>query len=72
MGTLFFDDRFGNARIVAQNISEKDIFLAIKNYISYLNPKYKIYYIRSWDRDGEIIYDVGSHSEFFRYKEEQY
>ena len=71
MGILFFDDRFGNTRIVMQNINKKDVFKAICDYIFSLNPKYKIYYIRSWNRDGETVYDVGSHSEFFRYNKEQ-
>lgn len=70
MGTLFFDDQFGKARIVIKNINEKDVLKAISDYVFHLNPKYKIHYIRAWTQDGETIYDVGSHSEFFRYKKE--
>ncbi len=26
---------------------------------------FKIHYIRTWNRDGETVFDVGSHTEFF-------
>lgn len=53
--------------------SEKDLFTAIHADIKRRNPKFKSYYIRSWgDINSEgIMYDVGSHTEFYKIKKEE-
>ena len=30
------------------------------------NRNFEIYYIRIWNEDGATVFDVGSHTEFFR------
>lgn len=57
--------------LVKENVYAKDIEKLITDYIYQLNPNYKINYFRSWTRDSSlneksaIIYDFGSHYEFF-------
>ena len=72
MYNLYFEDRFGKSRLVKRDIgtNDEDIYNAIKAYVAELNPKYRIYYTRSWCKDGVRWYDVGSHSEFFKLVEE--
>lgn len=71
MGTLYFEDRFNNKRVVKEDIAETEIGSAIIEYVQSLNPDYKIYYMRSWEAEnGDIRYDVGSHVEFFIYRKE--
>lgn len=71
MGSLFFQDSKGNLRIVDKSIDEKDVPNEITHFAYKLNPKFQIYYIRTWEDPGtqDIVYDVGSHTEFFRFKE---
>ena len=64
---LFFNNRY-DENIFITSCKQEDIILKIKQYIHKINPNYKIYYIRSWEDDTRIWYDVGSHSEFFYIK----
>lgn len=53
--------------------SENEIFATIHADIKNRNPKFKSYYTRSWgdlNSDG-IMYDVGSHTEFYKIKKEE-
>lgn len=72
MGKLYFNNRFNKDILIAENIStDKEITDHIKAYIFKVNPHYKIYYFRTWtSSDGVRWYDVGSHTEFFKYIEE--
>ena len=72
MYNLYFEDRFGESRLVKRDIgtNDEDIYNAIKAYVTELNPKYRIYYTRSWCKDNVRWYDVGSHTEFFKLVEE--
>lgn len=63
---LYFDDKNGNLREVAKNIPLDEDIKYIKKYIKHLNPTYHIPYIRTMTLKTEIVYDVGSHSEYFR------
>lgn len=63
---LYFDDKNGELREVAKNISIEEDTNYIKDYIHQLNPTYHIPYIRTLTLSTQIIYDVGSHSEYFR------
>lgn len=72
MNNLYFEDRFGELRLVQSNVKTDEIYKVISNYVKQLNPDFKIYYTRSWvNEDKSIIYDVGSHSEFFILKIEE-
>jgi hypothetical protein len=67
MKDLYFEDKFGQKRLVKENISDEELVGAeIVNYVKQLNPNYRIHYLRSWQQEeNTTVYDVGSHSEFF-------
>lgn len=64
---LYFLDSYGNKRLVKTDVIPETATKEIEAYTHSLNPNYKIYYYRSWysENDGGILYDIGSHSEFF-------
>lgn len=72
MNNLYFENRLGELRLVKSNVKTDEIYKVISNYVKQLNPNFKIYYTRSWvsEEDKTIVYDVGSHSEFFILKTE--
>ena len=63
MATLWFQNSQGQERVIAKVTNFNDIFTAIRNFLD--EHHYKSYYIRSWEENGRIKYDVGSWSEFF-------
>lgn len=71
-GSLYFLSR-GEERLVKENIeNDEKLFCAIHEYVHSLNPNFKIYYIRSWqEEDGSTKFDVGSHTEFFVFREDK-
>ena len=67
MKNLYFLSSYGEKRLVRENIDPETAMGYINEYIAQLNPKYKMYYVRTWyseDHKG-TMYDVGSYSEFF-------
>ena len=64
---LLFEDRFGRYREIAEVTSRAEAATAIKDFLDAHN--FKSYYTRNWVNDCEsgayLMYDVGSHSEFF-------
>jgi hypothetical protein len=64
---LYFEDRFGREREVAEIAYIEEAFVEIKAFLD--NYNYKSYYIRHWTENGVTTFDVGSHSEFFHLKE---
>lgn len=58
---IYDHDRDGRAKADAEILSEA--MLHIKAFTAERN--FKIYYTRIWNADGETIFDVGSHTEFF-------
>lgn len=69
-GNLYFRS-CGQDRLVKENIeNDEKLFCVIHEYVKRLNPNFEIYYIRSWQtEDGITVFDVGSHTEFFKFKE---
>lgn len=67
MYKVYFENRFDERFFLGEAKSEEAIYQIIKKDISVrAQPSFKWYYTRSWTRDdGEKIYDVGSHSEFY-------
>lgn len=66
--TLYFISARGEHRIVKENISQDEVIPTITAYVERLNPNFHIYYIRQWEtKNHTIMYDVGSHTEFFEY-----
>ena len=61
---LYFRDANLNRRLIAENISEHaEVFKKINEFLESRN--YTAPYIRTWGDDGEMWFDVGSHTEFF-------
>ena len=65
MSNLYFIRSNGEKRLVRENIDPEKATGYINEYVHSLNPKYKIYYYRSWENEEGIMYDVGNHTEFF-------
>ena len=61
---LYFENSIGKRRVIAEPKTEKEADKEIHKFCKDRN--FKIYYVRTWmTPDGEKVYDVGSHSEFF-------
>ena len=67
MFNIYFENRFEERFFIGEAKDEKEIYELIKSDISVrAQPSFKWHYIRTWTRDnGERIYDVSSHSEFY-------
>ena len=63
MASLWFQDSLGKKRLIMEVNNFNDVFTGIRNFL--FEHNYKSYYIRSWEEEGLIKYDVGSWSEFF-------
>ena len=68
---LYFQNRHDHLKLIGENIEENKIAKAISDYVESINPNFKFYYVRSWASDNKIIYDVGSHNEFFVLEKEE-
>lgn len=72
MGKLFFENSQGIRREIANNISREDCAKEIKKFIDEhnkgRNKKFHSYYTRTWEENGETVFDVGSWTEFFYWK----
>lgn len=53
--------------IDASNLGDA-IKLALKD-LHERNPRFQVYYIRTWKHENSFIMDVGSHTEFYVVKE---
>ena len=61
---LYFQNSNGDRRKIGNPNSMDEVSDIISDFLK--NHNYKSYYTRTWKNDnGEICYDVGSHSEFF-------
>ena len=65
MYKLFFEFPDASRVLVSEHIDEKDIVSKIYEDMALHNPDFKIYYVRSWIQDGNIIYDYGSYVSFY-------
>ena len=67
MFKVYFENRFEERIFLAEVENEEMIYQTIKQDISTrAQPNFQWHYTRSWTCDnGEKIYDVGSHTEFF-------
>jgi bisphosphoglycerate-independent phosphoglycerate mutase (AlkP superfamily) len=72
MGTLYFIDSKDNKRKISERIAETEVYTAITKFISGINPNFRIYYVRTWKpSEKTVMYDVGSHTEFFAWEEDE-
>ena len=66
--TLYFINSFNDERVVTENVA--DTTAAMQEIQKFLDAyNYKSHYTRYWTRDGVTTFDVGSHTEFFKLKE---
>lgn len=64
---LYFENSFGQEREIAV-VADRDA--AMKEIQKFLDAhNYKSYYTRFWTRNGVTTFDVGSHTEFFKLRE---
>lgn len=65
MFSLYFKRSTGEeVPVKLQLETDAEVLSLIKDFIYSKNPDFKIYYIRVWG-NNPVIYDVGSHTEFF-------
>lgn len=62
---LIFLHSNGRETVVSETATEENVYTKIKEFVTDLNPKYKIPYFRSWATKRGVQYDIGSHTEFF-------
>ena len=64
---VYFEDRYGRYREIADVKTKEQVNKSIADFLKRHN--FKSYYTRNWIRETEteffVVYDVGSHSEFF-------
>lgn len=66
MFNVYFENRFEERIFIGEAKNEEEIYQLIKQDISVrAQPNFQWYCTRSWERDEEKIYDVGSHTEFY-------
>ena len=73
MGDLWFENSYGEKRVIANCATRRDAINAINAFVRTCNKNkpagskpFEIYYMRCWEvDDGMIKIDVGSHTEFF-------
>ena len=63
MANLWFQNSQGQERVIMEVNNFNDVFTGIRNFLD--DHNYKSYYVRSWEENGRIKYDVGSWTEFF-------
>lgn len=72
MGDLYFEDRFGKCTLIKSGIAPEKVYQVMQQTMKNVNPTFAIHYIRCWaspQDENTIVYDFGSHSEFFIYKQ---
>lgn len=60
---LFFQNSRDQERLIAEPNSKEEVIDAINKFLNEHN--FKSYYTRVWEKEGRLVFDVGSHSEFF-------
>ena len=71
-GTLYFEHSDGRRDVCGVNIREDKAVRAALDELGIRNPRYVSYYQRVFNNDaGETYIDVGSHTEFYVWKEDR-
>ena len=60
---LIFQNSRGEERVIAEPQNREEISKEINKFLD--DHNFKSYYTRVWEENGRLIYDVGSHTEFF-------
>lgn len=67
MVEVIFENSNGEERSIALCDSEKNAIAEIRRFCEAAH--FRIWYMRAWQVDDRMKYDVGSHTEFFYTKE---
>ena len=67
MFDVYFLDCHKERRLLAENVDEENAYKVINKFMD--DHNFKCYYIRTWKHDDETMLDVGSHTEFFIFKD---
>lgn len=69
MGNLWFQNRWGQERLIANVNSPEEVYRSIHDFIDQCNEnnskRFVSHYMRTWEEDGRTKIDVGSWTEFF-------
>ena len=60
---LIFQNSRGEERIIAEPSNREEVNKEINKFLD--DHNFKSYYTRVWEENGRLIFDVGSHTEFF-------
>ena len=60
---LYFQNSRGVERLIAEPSNREEVVKEINKFLN--DHNYKSYYTRVWEDDGRLVFDVGSHTEFF-------
>ena len=60
---LYFEDNYGRRRELARPEILSEALESIERFLEEHN--YKAPYVRTWIEFDEMVFDIGSHSEFF-------
>ena len=61
--TLYFQNSRGVERLIAEPSNREEVVKEINKFLN--DHNYKSYYTKVWEDDGRLVFDVGSHTEFF-------
>ena len=60
---LYFQNSRGVERLIAEPLNKQEVNKEINKFLD--DHNFKSYYTRVGEEDGRLIFDVGSHTEFF-------
>ena len=60
---LYFQNSRGVERLIAEPLNKQEVNKEIDKFLD--DHNFKSYYTRVWEADGRLVFDVGSHTEFF-------
>lgn len=60
---IYFIDHNGNHRLLEEDVTHDEVMVIISNFCE--AHKFVSYYIRMWETKTGLMFDVGSHDEFF-------
>ena len=63
IGNFYFERSNGERLLLAENVNREGAFKIMNEFLD--DHKFKSHYVRSWQQDNELWFDVGSWSEFF-------
>lgn len=66
---LCFKNSQGQERVIAENVTRGEAYPIMNKFCE--ERKFKVYYVREWkdEKLNALIFDVGSHTEFFILKD---